>query len=214
MRRPPEPSIAPKAETFISPARPRGRDQPPRRYAGPPDRRNQDPSTPLTCFLNMGESSSLLKNMAASASPPPPPRPLIRAPRRHYLHIHPRATAVSERLRSPRPRSAATGTTTAATSSTEKNRHSYLRPKRRETLGARPTAVTLWRRWHRNPRRRPEPAKWRRFAWGGAEREESNGSTRGEGTRTGRGETGRGKEKSVRWKITVRFISDLSLIVI
>lgn len=37
---------------------------------------------------------------------------------------------------------------------------------------------------------------------------------RGGDTAQAGGETERGKEKSVRWKITVRFISDLSLIVI
>jgi hypothetical protein len=60
-----------KTGTFLSPARPRGRDQPPKRYQDP---HSQTACTkirlaPLTCFLNMGESSSLLKNMAASASP-------------------------------------------------------------------------------------------------------------------------------------------------
>jgi len=69
IREPPEPSIADKAETFLSPAGPRGRDHHANRYAGSTDSMNQDPGRPLTCFLNMGESSSLLKNMAAYASP-------------------------------------------------------------------------------------------------------------------------------------------------
>jgi len=166
---------------------------------------NQDPARPLTCFLNMGESSSLLKNMAASASP-------AAAAATYSLH-----TATLPPRRPPRHlKDSLPGDRAPQPPGPQHNHHHlhllsaepplHLRPPR-ATLGTRPTNAALRLRWHRNPRQRPESVKWRRFAWGERRGEESNGSAKGEGTRRGE-ETGRGKEKSVRWKITVRFISD------
>jgi hypothetical protein len=111
---------------------------------------------PLTCFLNMGESSSLLKNMAASAGSPLPPR----SPQHRHGHTTSSSTAAVPAEDPHSPQNCTATTTTVPPPGQRHFRQPLLRPQQRRRERNRKMYPTG------EARRETLDGRRKRFAWG------------------------------------------------